>query len=61
MANHQNLQEIVEIDQMDARIQQRIPKERKIHSKDLRIHHRISATEKHLFQGKGNLMEQTIN
>ena len=32
----------------------------KIHSIDVRIHHRICDTQKHLVQGKGNLMNEYI-
>ena len=32
-----------------------------MHSIDVRIHHRICDTQKHLVQGKGNLMNEYIN
>ena len=32
-----------------------------LHSIDVRIHHRICDTKKHLVQGKGNLMNEYIN
>ena len=33
----------------------------KMHSIDVRIHHRICDDKKHLVQGKGNLMNEYIN
>ena len=32
-----------------------------LHSIDVRFHHRICDTQKHLVQGKGNLMNEYIN
>ena len=36
-------------------------KEENIHSKDVRNHHRICDTQKHLLSGTGNLMEESIH
>ena len=33
----------------------------KMHSIDMRIHHRICDAQKHLVQGKGDLMKDYIN
>ena len=36
-------------------------KEENIHSKDVRNHHRICDSQKHLLPGTSNLMEESIN
>ena len=46
------------INYIDVRLQQRTAHQRKIHSKDVRIHHRICDDLKHLLQGKSNFIEK---